>query len=196
MSSTNGNRLRGVRIDSGDLLSLAREVRRIFDEAGLTDVKIIGSGGLDEYDLDSLSQANAPYDSYGVGTRMGVSADAPWFDIAYKLVEHNGRPVLKLSTGKVSSPAKKTGLPLCGRAGPVEEGCHCPSGGGPSRCRSLAQKGDGKGKDDRDHHRSKRDQGILSARIQLPRRSEQGTSESRRISSRTQPSADAVTGRD
>ena len=105
--STNGHRLNAVRIDSGDLLSLAREVRRIFDEAGLTDVKIIGSGGLDEYDLESLSQANAPYDSYGVGTRMGVSADAPWFDMAYKLVEHNGRPVLKLSTGKVSSPAKK-----------------------------------------------------------------------------------------
>ncbi|MEE9531259.1 MAG: nicotinate phosphoribosyltransferase [Syntrophobacteria bacterium] len=105
--STNGHRLKAVRIDSGDLLSLAREVRRIFDEAGLTDVKIIGSGGLDEYDLESLSQANAPYDSYGVGTRMGVSADAPWFDMAYKLVEHNGRPVLKLSTGKVSSPAKK-----------------------------------------------------------------------------------------
>ncbi|MFQ5541233.1 MAG: nicotinate phosphoribosyltransferase [Candidatus Binatia bacterium] len=105
--AANGHRLRGVRIDSGDLLSLAREVRRIFDEAGLTDVKIIGSGGLDEYDLEALSQANAPYDSYGVGTRMGVSADAPWFDMAYKLVEHNGRPVLKLSTGKVSSPAKK-----------------------------------------------------------------------------------------
>jgi nicotinate phosphoribosyltransferase len=105
--AANGQRLNGVRIDSGDLLSLAREVRRIFDESGFTDVKIIGSGGLDEFDLEALSEANAPYDSYGVGTRMGVSADAPWFDIAYKLVEHNGRPVLKLSTGKVSSPAKK-----------------------------------------------------------------------------------------
>jgi nicotinate phosphoribosyltransferase len=96
-----------VRIDSGDLLSLAREVRRIFDEAGLTDVKIIGSGGLDEYDLAALSEAGAPYDSYGVGTKMGISADAPWLDMAYKLVEHNGRPVLKLSTGRISSPAKK-----------------------------------------------------------------------------------------
>ncbi len=105
--AANGHRLRGVRIDSGDLLSLAREVRRIFDEAGLTDVQIVGSGGLDEYDLAALSEAGAPYNSYGVGTRMGVSADAPWLDMAYKLVEHNGRPVLKLSTGKVSSPAKK-----------------------------------------------------------------------------------------
>ncbi len=102
-----GERLRGVRIDSGDLGSLAKEVRRIFDEAGLKDVKIIGSGGLDEYDLAALAEAGAPYDAYGVGTRMGVSADAPWFDMAYKLVEYNGRPVLKLSTGKVSSPGKK-----------------------------------------------------------------------------------------
>ena len=102
-----GQRLRGVRIDSGDLAALAKEVRRIFDDAGLTDVKIIGSGGLDEYDLAALADADAPYNSYGVGTRMGVSADAPWFDMAYKLVEYNGRPVLKLSTGKVSSPGKK-----------------------------------------------------------------------------------------
>ena len=102
-----GQRLRGVRIDSGDLASLAKEVRRIFDDAGLADVKIIGSGGLDEYDLAALSEANAPYDSYGVGTRMGVSADAPWFDMAYKLVEYDGRPVLKLSTGKASSPGRK-----------------------------------------------------------------------------------------
>ncbi len=102
-----GQRLRGVRIDSGDLAALAHSVRRIFDEAGLHEVKIIGSGGLDEYDLDDLTKANAPYDSYGVGTKMGVSADAPWFDIAYKLVEHNGRPVLKLSPGKVSCPGRK-----------------------------------------------------------------------------------------
>ncbi len=102
-----GQRLRGVRIDSGDLLLLAREVRRIFDEAGLSYVKIVGSGGLDEYDLAELSEANAPYDMYGVGTRMGVSADAPWLDMAYKLVDINGRPVLKLSTGKTSLPGPK-----------------------------------------------------------------------------------------
>ena len=102
-----GERLRGVRIDSGDLASLGREVRKILDEAGLPDVKIIGSGGLDEYDLAALAEANAPYDSYGVGTKMGVSADAPWFDMAYKLVEYNGRPVLKLSTGKATVPGRK-----------------------------------------------------------------------------------------
>ncbi|MBI4529498.1 MAG: nicotinate phosphoribosyltransferase [Deltaproteobacteria bacterium] len=100
-------RLRGVRIDSGDLASLAFQVRHILDESGFRDVKIIASGGLDEYDLAEFSEAGVPYDSYGVGTKMGVSADAPWFDNAYKLVEYDGRPVLKLSTGKVSWPGKK-----------------------------------------------------------------------------------------
>jgi nicotinate phosphoribosyltransferase len=102
-----GKRLRGVRIDSGDLASLAREVRSVLDQAGFPDVKIVGSGGLDEYKLQELSEAKVPYDSYGVGTKMGVSGDAPWFDIAYKLVEYNGRSVLKLSTGKISWPGKK-----------------------------------------------------------------------------------------
>ena len=105
--AANGQQLQGVRIDSGDLKKLAIEVRRIFDEAGLKSVKIIGSGGLDEFDLADFTVADVPYDSYGVGTKMGVSADAPWFDIAYKLVEYHERPVLKLSTGKVSWPGKK-----------------------------------------------------------------------------------------
>ena len=105
--AANGQQLQGVRIDSGDLKKLAIEVRRIFDEAGLKSVKIIGSGGLDEFDLADFTVADVPYDSYGVGTKMGVSADAPWFDIAYKLVEYDERAVLKLSTGKVSWPGKK-----------------------------------------------------------------------------------------
>lgn len=102
-----GQRLQGVRIDSGDLVQLAKEVRNIFDAAGMKDAKIIGSGGLDEYDLADFSNVDAPYDSYGVGTKMGVSGDAPWSDIAYKLVEYAGHPVLKLSPGKISWPGKK-----------------------------------------------------------------------------------------
>jgi nicotinate phosphoribosyltransferase len=102
-----GQRLQGVRIDSGNLANLALDVRKIFDKVGLQDVKIIGSGGLDEYDLADYSDTNIPYDSYGVGTKMGVSADAPWSDIAYKLVEYDQRSVVKLSPGKVSLPGKK-----------------------------------------------------------------------------------------
>ncbi len=103
--ASRGQKLLGVRIDSGDLATLAVEVRRVLDAAGLKDVRIIGSGGLDEFDLDRL--AKAPYDSYGVGTKMGVSADAPFADIAYKLVEFQNRPVMKLSTGKASWPGRK-----------------------------------------------------------------------------------------
>lgn len=116
-----GQRLQGVRIDSGDLAELAVAVRKIFDAAGLHEVKITGSGGLDEYDLADFSDANIPYDSYGVGTKMGVSADAPWFDMAYKLVESDGRPVLKLSTGKASWPEKKQVFRLRDGSGRLEK---------------------------------------------------------------------------
>ena len=116
-----GERLQGVRIDSGNLAKLAVDVRNIFDEAGLKDIKIIGSGGLDEYDLAEFSDAEIPYDSYGVGTKMGVSADAPWSDIAYKLVEYDKRPVLKLSTGKVSLPGKKQAFRVCDKQGQLQK---------------------------------------------------------------------------
>ena len=101
------HRLRAVRLDSGDLLSLSREVRRILDDAGLRYVRILASGGLDEYAIDSLARAGAPIDGFGVGTRMAVSGDAPWLDAAYKLVRYAGRPVLKLSEGKASLPGEK-----------------------------------------------------------------------------------------
>ncbi|MBN1188619.1 MAG: nicotinate phosphoribosyltransferase [Dehalococcoidales bacterium] len=102
-----GQKLQGVRIDSGDLLKLGREVRHILDEAGYREIQIVGSGGLDEFDLDELYGQDAPYDAYGVGTRMGVSADAPWTDMAYKLVFYGNRPVIKLSVGKQSLPGAK-----------------------------------------------------------------------------------------
>ena len=102
-----GHSLRGVRLDSGDLLGLSRRVRQILDEAGLDYVLILASGGLDEFEVERLVQAGAPIDGFGVGTRMGVSADAPWLDMAYKLVRYAGRPVLKLSTGKISLADEK-----------------------------------------------------------------------------------------
>ena len=97
-----GHRLAGVRLDSGDLMSLSREVRRVLDEAGLTYVQIFASGGLDDEEIDALLTAGAPIDAFGVGTRMNVSADAPYLDMAYKLVRYAGRDVLKLSTGKAT----------------------------------------------------------------------------------------------
>lgn len=97
----------GVRIDSGDLDELSREVRRVLDEAGMQSVRIFASGGLDEHDLERLVFAGAPIDAFGVGTRMGVSADAPYLDSAYKLVEYDGRPMLKLSAMKATAPGRK-----------------------------------------------------------------------------------------
>jgi nicotinate phosphoribosyltransferase len=96
-----------VRIDSGDLDALSRQARRILDEAGLAHVRIFGSGGLDELDVDGLVSAGAPIDAFGVGTRVGVSADAPYLDSVYKLVEFDDRPVLKLSAHKATEPGRK-----------------------------------------------------------------------------------------
>jgi nicotinate phosphoribosyltransferase len=96
-----------VRLDSGDLAELSRGVRALLDEAGLQRVRIFASGGLDEYQLDRLVRGGAPIDAFGVGTRMGVSADAPSLDSAYKLVEYDGRPMLKLSEHKATEPGRK-----------------------------------------------------------------------------------------
>ena len=102
-----GRRLAGVRLDSGDLAALSRQVRRILDDSGLDYVRIVASGGLDEYELERLVQAGAQIDLFGVGTRVGVSADAPACDMVYKMVCCDGRPVMKLSAGKASLPGGK-----------------------------------------------------------------------------------------
>lgn len=96
-----------IRLDSGDLAALASDARRILDDAGLHHVRIFVSGALDEYELEDLRAAGAPVDAAGVGTRLGVAADAPYFDSVYKLVELEGRPIAKLSTGKESLPGAK-----------------------------------------------------------------------------------------
>lgn len=97
-----GHRLAGVRLDSGDLGALSREVRQILDAGGFPDVGIIVSGGLDELDIADLLEAGAPIDVFGIGTRLNVSADAPSVDLVYKLVRLDGRDLLKLSPGKAT----------------------------------------------------------------------------------------------
>jgi nicotinate phosphoribosyltransferase len=97
----------GIRIDSGDLVALSRQARRMLDQAGLPHVRIVASGGLDEFSIDQLVRGGAKIDAFGVGTRMGVSADHPYLDTAYKLVCYEGRPVMKLSRGKVTAPGRK-----------------------------------------------------------------------------------------
>jgi nicotinate phosphoribosyltransferase len=95
-----GHHLAGVRLDSGDLGALSRAVRKVLDEGGCSQVKILVSGGLDEHDIAALLAAGAPIDGFGIGTRLTTSADAPSVDLVYKLVRLDGRDVLKLSEGK------------------------------------------------------------------------------------------------
>ena len=102
-----GIALRGVRLDSGDLDALARAVRDVLDRAGLPDATIFASGNLDEDRLHELVSSAAPIDAFGVGTRMNVSADAPFLDCAYKLVEYAGQPRRKRSESKATWPGAK-----------------------------------------------------------------------------------------
>jgi nicotinate phosphoribosyltransferase len=97
----------GIRLDSGDLLELSRRARALLDSEGLGFVRIFASGGLDEFEIDALVRAGAPIDAFGVGTRMGVSEDAPYVDSVYKLVQFGDRPVLKLSPEKITAPGPK-----------------------------------------------------------------------------------------
>jgi nicotinate phosphoribosyltransferase len=99
--------VRGVRLDSGDLLELSRSARRILDDAGLGLVEIFASGGLDEEAIARLVREGAPINGFGVGTAMGVSEDAPSLDMAYKLVSYAGRGRIKLSPGKALLPGRK-----------------------------------------------------------------------------------------
>jgi nicotinate phosphoribosyltransferase len=102
-----GIRVRGVRIDSGDLVALSRSVRRILDEGGLRDVIIFASGGIDEEELRQFALEQAPIDGYGIGTSLTTSSDVPALDCAYKLQEYDGLARRKRSAGKATWPGRK-----------------------------------------------------------------------------------------
>lgn len=99
-------KISAVRLDSGDLDALSRDVRAVLDRAGLQHVRILASGGLDEHEVARLVTSGAPIDSFGVGTNMGVSADRPSLDMAYKLVEYDGKGRLKLLREKQHCPGE------------------------------------------------------------------------------------------
>jgi nicotinate phosphoribosyltransferase len=102
-----GIRIKGVRLDSGDLNDHAHKVRALLDRGGLNEVTIFASGNIDEYVLEQLKEQQAPIDGFGVGTHMDTSADAPYLDCAYKLQEYAGIPRRKRSEGKVTWPGRK-----------------------------------------------------------------------------------------
>ena len=102
-----GTAPQGVRLDSGDMVKLSRQVRRILDDAGFPDIRIFASSGFDEYRIAEVLSAGAPIDAFGVGTKLGVSADAPYLDIVYKMVRCSGRDVRKYSPQKATLAGEK-----------------------------------------------------------------------------------------
>lgn len=105
--AADGISIAGIRLDSGDLAALAREARAILDEAGLNDVQVLASGGIDEHEIASLLAAEAPIDGFGIGTSLTTARDAPAFDCAYKLQEYKGIARRKRSSGKATWPGRK-----------------------------------------------------------------------------------------
>jgi len=102
-----GITIRGVRIDSGDLVAGARKVRHMFDEGGLKDVIILVSGGITEDVLQSMMKEEAPIDGFGIGVNLAASVDVPALDCAYKLQEYASRARRKRSEGKATWPGRK-----------------------------------------------------------------------------------------
>lgn len=101
-----GIEVRGVRLDSGDLATLAREVREILDQNGCEEISIFCSGSIDEYRL-AKEFRDTPVDGFGIGTRLDTSADAPYLDCAYKIQEYEGIARRKKSVGKATWPGRK-----------------------------------------------------------------------------------------
>ena len=99
--------LKAIRLDSGNIRDLSRQARELLDAAGLRQVQIFVSNELEEQKISELIAGGAPIDGFGVGTRMAVSDDVPTIDLAYKLVEYDGRPRTKLSSHKVIYPWRK-----------------------------------------------------------------------------------------
>jgi nicotinate phosphoribosyltransferase len=103
-----GSDLRAIRIDSGDLSVLAQQSRELLDSLGATETKIIVSGDLDEYAIAAL--AAEPVDMYGAGTAVVTGSGAPTAGLVYKLVEVEGRPVVKRSENKATVGGRKTAI--------------------------------------------------------------------------------------
>jgi nicotinate phosphoribosyltransferase len=103
-----GPQLRAIRIDSGDLSVLAAQSRMLLDSLGATETKIIVSGDLDEYAIAAL--AAEPVDMYGAGTAVVTGSGAATAGLVYKLVEVDGRPVVKRSEHKATVGGRKTAV--------------------------------------------------------------------------------------
>ncbi len=102
-----GEKLSGVRLDSGDLIEQSKAVRKMLDDANLKYVQIIASNDLNEYKIAELLAAGSPIDAFGVGTEMITSKDCPALSGVYKLAEIGLQGKMKFSEGKTTLPGKK-----------------------------------------------------------------------------------------
>jgi nicotinate phosphoribosyltransferase len=125
-----GTGLGAVRIDSGDLGMLARQVREQLDGLGATQTRIVVSGDLDEFSIAALRAE--PVDSYGVGTSLVTGSGAPTASMVYKLVEVDGMPVQKRSSHKESHGGRKEALRLARPTGTITEEVVHPAGRAPA----------------------------------------------------------------
>ncbi|HEC38013.1 hypothetical protein LCGC14_0515630 [marine sediment metagenome] len=107
LSTQFGNKIKGVRIDSGDLIAHSKKVRQILDEKGCSDVLIVASSDLNEYKIKEIIDKNAPIDAFGVGTELTTSRDDPTLSGVYKLIEYNNIPRIKISEEKITYPGIK-----------------------------------------------------------------------------------------
>lgn len=134
----------GVRLDSGDLVELSRAVRRILDESGCREAKIMATGDLNEYKILELMAANAPIDAFGVGTELATSLDAPSHGAVYKLVEHlsplGRRYTAKFSHEKATLPGAKQVFRFPGRD-VIGRAHECPPGDAEALLRPVIVQG-------------------------------------------------------
>jgi len=103
-----GIKIKGIRLDSGDLVSLSQFAHKHFRDNGVSFLKIFASGDLDEFKIHDLLEAGAPIDGFGIGTRFAVSRFAPAIEIVYKIVQYGDKGVFKQSPDKQIRPGRKT----------------------------------------------------------------------------------------
>ncbi|MCS7043781.1 MAG: nicotinate phosphoribosyltransferase [Bryobacteraceae bacterium] len=135
----------GVRLDSGNLVELSKAVRRILDEGGCREAKIMATGDLNEYKILELVAAGAPIDAFGVGTELATSHDAPSHGAVYKLVEHwsplGRRYTAKFSQDKATLPGAKQVFRFADRD-VIGRAHECPMEGAEALLRPVIVKGE------------------------------------------------------
>jgi nicotinate phosphoribosyltransferase len=116
-----GNNIKGVRIDSGDLIDHSKKVRKILDKGGCDKVLIVASSDLNEYKIKEIIKEKAPIDAFGVGTELATSSDDPTISGVYKLIKYKGEAKIKISEEKITFPGIKQVFRVYNKKGEARE---------------------------------------------------------------------------